>query len=120
MTAIGYNQAEILKAPHRHLICAGQTATDSLGNPLHPKQMRKQIIRALDNLEAVLGAADMNFGNIIQLNIFTTDIDEALQNFDVLGSHFGPLNVAPAMTLIGVTGLAVPQLMFEIEATAAD
>jgi enamine deaminase RidA (YjgF/YER057c/UK114 family) len=82
--------------------------------------MRKQIIRALDNLEAVLGAADMNFGNIIRLNIFTTDMDEALQHFDVLGSRFGPLNVAPAMTLLGVTRLALPQLMFEIEATAAD
>lgn len=82
--ALDYNQAKILEAPHRHFICAGQTATDSLGNPLHPRDMRKQIIRAFNNIEAVLGAADMNFGNIIWLNIFATNIDEALQNFDLL------------------------------------
>ena len=67
--------------------------------------MRKQIIRALDNLEAVLTAANMNFGNIIRLNIFATDMDEALQHFDVLGSRFGPLNVAPAMPYSGSPGL---------------
>lgn len=76
-------------------------------NPLHPQDMRKQIIRALDSIEAVLEAAQMNFGNIIQLNIFTTDMDEPLQHFDVLGSRFGPLNVAPAMTL-----LEPPDLLF--------
>jgi len=41
------------------LNCAGQTAVDADGNPQHPDDMRSQIILALDNLEAVLGAADM-------------------------------------------------------------
>jgi enamine deaminase RidA (YjgF/YER057c/UK114 family) len=55
---------------------------------------------------------------VVRLGVFTTDVDQALQNFDLLGMRFGPLNCAPPMTLLGVTRLALPGLMFEIEATA--
>ncbi len=117
---LGYHQAEILEETNRQLICAGQTAVDAQGNPQHAGDMRKQIILALDNLEAVLSAADMGLANITRVVIYTTDVDEAMKHFDVLGSRFGPLNAAPPMTLLGITRLAIPALMFEIEATAAD
>ncbi len=115
----GYNQAELIEGARRQLICAGQTAVDAQGAPQHPNDMRQQIALALDNLEAVLTAAGMGLANVIRLTIYTTDVDAALQNFDLLGTRFGPLNAAPPMSLLGVTRLAIPALMFEIEATAA-
>jgi enamine deaminase RidA (YjgF/YER057c/UK114 family) len=115
---VGYNQAEIIEHGSRQLICSGQTAVDSAGNPQHPGDMRGQISLALDNLEAVLSEAKMDLRNVVRLGVFTTDVDQALQNFDLLGMRFGPLNCAPPMTLLGVTRLALPGLMFEIEATA--
>jgi len=33
---VGYNQAEIMEGGSRQLICSGQTAVDSAGNPQHP------------------------------------------------------------------------------------
>lgn len=116
---LGYNQAEIIDGPSRQLICAGQTAVDGNGHPQHPGDMRSQIALALDNLEAVLAGADMNLSNIIRLGVYATDVDEALKNFDLLGMRFGPIQCAPPMTLLGVTRLAIPGLLFEIEATAA-
>jgi len=116
----GYNQAEIIEQSTRQLNCAGQTAVDSDGNPQHPDDMRSQIILVLKNLEAVLSAANMNLGNITRLQIFTTDVDEAMKHFDVFGERFGPIDAKPPMTLLGVTRLAIPGLMIEIEATAAD
>lgn len=100
---LGYNQAEIITDTSRQLICAGQTAVDAAGNPQHPNDMRGQIRLALDNLEAVLSGADMGLSNIIRLGIFTTDVEEALKNFDLLGRRFGPIQCAPPMTLLGVT-----------------
>lgn len=117
--SFGYNQAELLEGMTRHLVCAGQTAVDSEGNPQHLGNMRNQMALALDNLEAVLSVAGMGLADVVRLNIYSTDVDETLKNFDVLGSRFGPVNASPPMTLLGVTRLAVPQLMFEIEATAA-
>lgn len=116
----GYNQAEVIERTKRQLICAGQTAVDAEGNPQHANDMRGQIALALDNLQAVLDNAGMGLGNVVRLSIYTTDVDEALRHFDVLGMRFGPVNCAPPMTLLGVTRLAVPGLMFEIEATAVD
>jgi len=115
----GYNQAEIIEGPSRQLICSGQTAVDGEGNPQHPGDMRGQIGLALDNLEAVLAGADMDLSNIVRLGVYATDVDEAMKNFDLFGMRFGPIQCAPPMTLLGVTRLAIPGLMFEIEATAA-
>lgn len=116
---VGYNQAEVIEGAGRHLICAGQTAVDAEGRPLHPGDMRNQITLALDNLEAVLGAADMGLASVTRLNIYATDVDAAMKHFDVLGARFGPVGAAPPMTLLGVTRLAMPELMIEFEATAA-
>lgn len=116
---LGYNQAETIEGISRHLICAGQTAVDAEGNPQHPGDMRGQISLALDNLEAVLAKADMGLRNVVRLGVYATDVDEALKNFDLLGMRFGPIHCAPPMTLLGVTRLAIPSLLFEIEATAA-
>ncbi|MCY3644603.1 MAG: RidA family protein [Acidimicrobiaceae bacterium] len=115
----GYNQAELLEGASRQLVVAGQTSVDAEGSPQHAGDMRGQMALALDNLEAVLTAADMSLANITRLNIYATDVDEAMKNFDLLGARFGPLNAAPPMTVVGITRLAIPPLMFEIEATAA-
>lgn len=116
---LGYNQAEIIEAPVRQLVCAGQTSVDATGAPQHAGDMRAQIGLALDNLEKVLAGADMSLADVTRLVVYATDVDAALENFDLLGMRFGPFDVRPPMTLVGVTRLAMPDLMFEIEATAA-
>jgi enamine deaminase RidA (YjgF/YER057c/UK114 family) len=116
---LGYNQAEIIEGATRQLVCAGQTAVDPVGRPQFPGDMRGQIGLALDNLQAVLSAAGMGLGDVVRLVVYTTDVDEALRHFDLLGRRFGEAGCAPPMTLLGGSRLAVPGLMFEIEASAA-
>jgi len=116
---LGYNQGEVIEGAQRQLICAGQTSVDGEGNPQHLGDMRGQMGLALDNLEAVLSGADMDLSNIIRLGVFATDVDEALKSFDLFGMRFGPIQSAPPMTLLGVSRLAIPGLLFEVEATAA-
>lgn len=116
---LGFHQAEILEGAKRTLVCAGQTAVDAGGEPQHAGDMRGQIALALDNLETVLRAADMSVANVVRLVVYATDVDAALAHFDLLGRRLGPAGVSPPMTLVGVTRLAQPALLFEIEATAA-
>lgn len=117
---LGYNQAEMVEGVNRLVTCAGQTSVDADGEPQHAEDMRAQISLALDNLEAVLARAGMSLANVSRLGVFTTDVDEAMRHFDVLGGRLGALGAAPPMTLLGVSRLALPSLMFEIEATAVD
>jgi enamine deaminase RidA (YjgF/YER057c/UK114 family) len=80
--------------------------------------MAAQLELALDNLEAVLAAADMTLANIVRLNVYTTDVDEYLKHFASLTDRFG--NSRFATTLLGVTQLPAPQLVVLLEATAPD
>ncbi len=115
----GFNQAELVEGSGRVLFCSGQTSVDADGSPQHPGDMGAQIALATDNLEAVLQGAGMGFANLVRLNFYTTDVDAYLANTSVLGERLGAAGVAPAGTLLGVARLAFPELMIEIEATAA-
>ena len=116
---LGYNQAELIMGATRQLVIAGQTAVDATGAVQHPGDMRAQFSLALDNLETVLAAADMTLASLTRLTIHATDMDAALQNFDLLARRLGPVGAAPPLTLLGTTRLALPGLMIELQADAA-
>lgn len=116
---VGYNQAEVIEGATRQVIISGQTSVDADGAPQHPGDMRAQMTLAMANLEAVLAEAGLDLSHVIKLGVYATDVDAAMQNFDVVGTRLGAAQVTPPMTLLGVARLALPDLMFEIEATAA-
>jgi enamine deaminase RidA (YjgF/YER057c/UK114 family) len=115
----GFDQAELIEGHRRELVCSGQTAVDADGKPQHPGDMAAQLDLALSNLEAVLAGADMTFANVVRLNVYTTDVDAFLEHFATLTDRFVDAG-GVASTLLGVTRLAFPQLLVEIEATAVD
>jgi enamine deaminase RidA (YjgF/YER057c/UK114 family) len=117
---MGFNQAEIVEGHRRMLVCAGQTSVNAAGEPQHAGDMRAQVGLALDNLEAVLAGAGMSLSNLIRLNFYTTDVDAFFGAIDVLGARLGAAGVRPPGTLLGISRLAFPGLMIEMEATAAD
>jgi len=114
----GFNQGELVEGGERVLFCSGQTAIDSDGGAQHAGDIRAQITLALDNLEAVLEAAQMTLANVVRLTVYTTDVDAMIANFDALAGRLGAAEVKPAQTLLGVARLAFPGLMVELEATA--
>jgi enamine deaminase RidA (YjgF/YER057c/UK114 family) len=115
---MGYNQGEIVSGQTRTLYCAGQTAMSGDGKPQHNDDMAAQLALSLDNLEAVLGEAGMSLANLVRLNVYTTDVDRLFEHYGVLASRLGAAGVAPSTTMLGVTRLAIPDLMVELEGTA--
>ena len=114
----GFSQAIETTGHSRVLRVSGQTSVNGEAEPQHEGDMAAQIALATDNLETVLKAADMSLGNVVQLNIYVTDIDAALQHFEGMEKRLAAAGVQPAITLLGVARLFLPQLMIEIEATA--
>ncbi|MFE9029496.1 RidA family protein [Streptomyces iakyrus] len=115
---LGFNQGEVVSGHTRTLYCSGQTAMDGDGKPLHDGDMAAQLALSLDNLEAVLGEAGMSLANLVRLNVYTTDVGLLFPHYGVLASRLGAAGVAPATTMLGVTRLAVPGQMVELEGTA--
>jgi len=112
----GFSQAIETTNASRVLYCAGQASVDETGKPVHAGDMRKQIDQAFRNLEAVLKASGYGIANVVRLNYYTTDVDAFLAAGDVVGSRLA--GSRPPGTLLGITKLAFPGLMIEIEATA--
>lgn len=116
--AYGFNQGELVTGHTRTLFCSGQTAMSPDGRPLHDGDMGAQLALALENLEAVLHGAGMTLAHVVRLNVFTTDVDGLMPHYGVLGARLAAAQVAPATTMLGVTRLAIPGQLVELEATA--
>ena len=117
---LGFDQAELIEGYRRQVVCGGQDAVDADGNPQHPGDMAAQLEMSLDNLEAILAAADMTLANVVRLNVYTTDLDELLKHWAGLSDRFGASDGGFATSLLGVTRLVAPQLLVMLEATAVD
>jgi enamine deaminase RidA (YjgF/YER057c/UK114 family) len=116
---LGFDQAELVEGHQRQLICSGQDAVDANGNPQHPGDMTAQLEAALDNLEAILAAADMTLANVVRLNAYTTDLDKLFQHWPTLTGRVSNSEGRFATSLLGVAQLPA-QLLVMLEATAMD
>jgi enamine deaminase RidA (YjgF/YER057c/UK114 family) len=88
------------------------------GKPQHAGDMAAQLALSLDNLEATLSGAGMSLASLVRLNVYTTDVDLLFRHYGVLASRLGAAGVAPTTTMLGVSRLAIPDLMVELEGTA--
>ncbi|MGW3380250.1 RidA family protein [Streptomyces albogriseolus] len=115
---MGFNQGEVVSGHSRTLYISGQTAMSKDGKPEHDGDMAAQLALGVDNVEAVLAEAGMSLANLVRLNVYTTDVDLLFQHYGILAGRLGAAGVAPTTTMLGVTRLAVPGQMVELEGTA--
>ena len=115
---LGFNQGEVVSGQTRTLFISGQTAMSKDGRPEHDGDVAAQLALAVANLEAVLAAAGMALANLVRLNVYTTDVDALFPHYGQLAGRLGAAGVAPTTTMLGVTRLAVPGQLVELEGTA--
>jgi enamine deaminase RidA (YjgF/YER057c/UK114 family) len=80
--------------------------------------MRSQLAAAMDNVEAVLRAGGYELKDIVRLNYYTTDIPAFFAGYSAVTDRLATAGILPSGTLLGVSRLARPELLVEIEATA--
>lgn len=117
---LGFNQGELVSGAQRTLYISGQTAMSAEGRPLHEGDVAAQLTLAVENLESVLAAAGMSLANLVRLNVYTTDVDALFPHYGVLAGRLAEAGVAPTTTMLGVTRLAIPGQVVELEGTAVD
>ena len=109
----GFDQARLVENPTRWLVCSGQTSIGPDGAVQHPGDMGAQIADAMASLEALLAAAGMTLANVVRVTAYVTDMDA------FISAPRDERTETWALTLIGVSRLAYPELMVELEAIAA-
>lgn len=117
--SLGFVWANEITHPHRTIYLAGHASVDGQGQPLYPGDMQAQVTKTLDNIETVLQASDLMLSDVIRLNFYTVDVDAILACWaSAITARLQQAGCQPASTLLGVTRLAFPELLVEIEATA--
>ena len=104
--------------PPTILTVAGQGPVDEDGQLLHEGDAAAQIALAMTNVEAVLHAGGMDFRDVLRMTIYAVDVDAILANYGVLIERLTVSAATPPTSLVGVSRLAIPGMLLEVEVTA--
>lgn len=116
--AFGFSHAA-LQEGGRTLHLAGQVAWDKDAATVGAGDLAAQTRQALANLRAVLAEVGATPANIVRLRTYVVDHtpDKLGVVLGEVGAFYGDATPAPN-TFLGVSALALPDFLVEIEATA--
>lgn len=113
-----YSQGIIIPANARLLVIGGQNAVNANGELVGKGDIAAQTSQALDNLITVLEATGASLESLIRLGIFVREDADMRAGFGAWMARSGGLKNPPTVTGVKVAGLAHPDYLIEIEATA--
>jgi 2-iminobutanoate/2-iminopropanoate deaminase len=114
----GFSQV-VIASGRKMVFISGQTAWDTRKNIVGGESVLEQARQAFRNLDAAIKAAGGTLKDIVALRIYVVDYqaESGTAVGTALREFFSSQN-PPASTWIGVSALAVPEFLIEIEATA--
>jgi enamine deaminase RidA (YjgF/YER057c/UK114 family) len=98
------------------IFVAGQAGTDESGRVVSP-DFEAQTRRTFENIGVALAAAGSDLSRILTMTVFITDWRYGPEFIRVRGEFLGE-NLAASAT-IGIGQLAVPDMLVEVQCTAA-
>ena len=114
----GFSQV-VIATGRKMVFISGQTAWDLRKNIVGGDGVLEQARQAFRNLETAMEAAGGTLKDVVALRIYVVDYqaESGTAVGTALREFFSPEN-PPASTWIGISALAVPEFLIEIEATA--
>ena len=85
------------------LFISGQIALDPKTGELVQGDIKAETTKVMENLQAILKAAGMDFSNVLKSTIFLMDMGQFAQVNEVYGAYFD--EDAPARETVQVSGL---------------
>jgi 2-iminobutanoate/2-iminopropanoate deaminase len=89
---------------------------DASGQVVGKGDIEAQAIAVMENIKSVLTAAGATFADITKVTVFATKAEYRAKIGEVRSRYFS--QPPPASTFVVISGLADPDFMVEIEATA--
>lgn len=113
---VGYTQVVEARGG-RMVFIAGQVALDRDGQVVGEGDLEAQVRQTFLNLRAALEAVGLNFGHVVKLGIYVTDVSQ-LPLIRRVRNEFVNLENPPASTLVQVSALFRSEFLFEADAIA--
>jgi enamine deaminase RidA (YjgF/YER057c/UK114 family) len=112
----GFSQAWKVEDGRTVIFVSGQVSVSDEGKLAHEGDFPGQARLVFQNLRTVLEKAGASLENVVRLGVFLTDMGRMPEYGAIKAEFFtGP---QPTSTAVGVSSLAMPGLMIEVEATA--
>lgn len=99
------------------LFLSGQASIAADGSIVGAGDIDAQIAQTFANIETVLAAAGSDLSRIVKVTIYLTDMSHFPKILEARARWFTP--PYPADTTVEVKGLALPELMIEIDVIAS-
>lgn len=116
---LGYNRAVLIEQPQRWLVVSGHEARADDGTIAAAGDLRTQIRLTVRRLGETLDKAGFALRDVVQIRIFTVDLDAMKTNYNVLLDALAEADCRAASLLAQVSALSDPDMLVEIEAVAA-
>ena len=98
---------------------SGQAAIDAAGQVVGKGDLKRQTEQTFENLRLALAAAGVTWNDVVVTRLYVVNFKpEQLPIIREVRSRYVHPDHPPASTLVGVTALAHPDWLIEIEATA--
>ncbi|KAF0846032.1 RidA family protein [Nocardia caishijiensis] len=113
----GFGYSHVARVTGELVLIAGQYDSDAQGHTT-TDDFAGQVERAFTNLGVALRSAGLDYGDVAQLRTFIVEHD--LEKLTVLGTAIARIwgERPPTQTLLGVAALALPGMLFEVDALA--
>lgn len=118
MRTPAFSQAVMTEGMGKTIYVGGQNAIDAKGNLIGKGNMALQVEQVMANVKTALAAADASFSDVIKMNIYILNGQNATEAFKAAQPFMKECPHPPAITGIFVAGLARPEYLIEIEAVA--
>ncbi len=113
-----FSQGVSVPSTARTIYVGGQNAITADGSLVGSDDLSAQTVKSLENLQAVLADAGATIHDVVKWNIFILDGQSVNEGFEAFNSVWGKHSDPPAITVVFVSGFAIPGALVEIEAVA--
>lgn len=114
--AAGFSQAWRVDGGGSIVFVSGQAPISADGQLVGEHDFEAQVRQVFANLRTVLEQAGGGLESVVKLTVFLTDMTRLRDYTRIKGEFF--TGSQPAATAVGVTELARPEMMVEVEAFA--
>lgn len=114
-----YTQAVSVAGSVKIVYVGGQNAVDEQGKIVGAGDIKAQTIQALRNVEVAVAAAGGSLEQVVKWTVYLVEGQSLQLGFEGFLEVWGRRANPPAITGLIVSGLARPEFLVEIDATAA-
>ncbi|SDR04963.1 RidA family protein [Thermostaphylospora chromogena] len=114
---VAFGYSHLARATGEIVFIAGQYASDGDGQ-VTSEDFADQVRQSFANLGKALAAAGLDYSNVVQIR--THIVDHDLAKLEILAKAVREIwgDQPPTQTLTGVAALALPGMLFEVDAIA--